>query len=60
MHVGEEQAEVDELSADETSRENVAGYRRIEDPHSEGDVAHAHHEPKANASGDESEDAEMG
>ncbi|KAI4260124.1 MAG: hypothetical protein L6R42_004208 [Xanthoria sp. 1 TBL-2021] len=60
MHVGEEQAEVDEISEDETARENVAGYRRIEDPRSDGDVAHAHHEPKAHASGDESEDVEMG
>ncbi|KAL8659221.1 MAG: hypothetical protein Q9226_000559 [Calogaya cf. arnoldii] len=60
MNAGEGQIEVDILSQDETVEGTLAGNGQLEDPRTDGDVAHAHHEPEAISSGDESEDIVMG
>ncbi|KAL8924590.1 MAG: hypothetical protein Q9172_002624 [Xanthocarpia lactea] len=60
MNVGEEQAEADDLSLGETVDGNVARNGRIEDPHTDGDVAQAHYKPIPHPRRDETEDVEMG
>ena len=60
MNVGEERAEADDLSLDKTVDGNVAGNGRIEDSHTDGDVAQAHYKPIPHPSRDETEDVEMG
>ncbi|KAL8850012.1 MAG: hypothetical protein Q9221_005029 [Calogaya cf. arnoldii] len=60
MNAGEGQIEVDDPSEDGTVEGTLAGNGQLKDPRTDGDVAHAHLEPKALSSGDESEDIEMG
>ncbi|KAL8731637.1 MAG: hypothetical protein Q9166_003325 [cf. Caloplaca sp. 2 TL-2023] len=60
VKVGEDQAEVDDLSADETVDESFAEDRQKAAPHADGEAAYDYYESKGHFNRDESEDVEMG